>query len=119
VRESRCRLAGAQGVLARVTKALTVGLYDFTSAHVLQWFTQQLDGKAVSLCLHHPAATPTADQTDEATVTALKAAFGDRLAQGWALDRLDPFAAAWIFPTAYHIKLAVRDHAAFWLSSGN
>ena len=27
--------------------------------------------------------------------------------------------ATWIFPSAYHIKVAVRDSAAFWLSSGN
>ena len=25
----------------------------------------------------------------------------------------------WIFRTAYHIKVAVRDHSTFWLSSGN
>lgn len=28
-------------------------------------------------------------------------------------------AAAWSFPNAYHIKVAVRDGTAFWLSSGN
>jgi hypothetical protein len=39
--------------------------------------------------------------------------------QAWALTRTDPDATAWIFPTAYHIKVAVRDRTAFWLSSGN
>src|SRR5262249_17206472 len=76
-------------------------------------------GKTVSLCIDHPAKNPTADQTDEQTVTALKAALGDDLTQAWALERMDPLAAAWIFPTAYHIKVAVRDHTALWLSSGN
>jgi phosphatidylserine/phosphatidylglycerophosphate/cardiolipin synthase-like enzyme len=37
----------------------------------------------------------------------------------WALERMDPNAAAWIFPNAYHIKVIVRDGTSFWLSSGN
>ena len=105
--------------LAGVNDTLTIGLYDFTSAHVLDWFTQQLPGKTVSLCLDHPARNPTADQSDEDTVTGLKAALGGSLTHAWALERMDPLAAAWIFPTAYHIKVAVRDHTAVWLSSGN
>jgi hypothetical protein len=35
------------------------------------------------------------------------------------LSRLDKNATAWIYPTTYHIKVAVRDRSAFWLSSGN
>ncbi len=102
-----------------MTESLTIGLYDFTSAHILDWFAQQLPGKTVKLCLDHPAKNPTADQTDEDTVAALKARLGTDLDQAWALERMDPLAAAWIFPTAYHIKVAVRDHSAVWLSSGN
>src|SRR5690242_7894717 len=89
--------------LAGVQETLTVGLYDFTSAHVLDWFTTKLAGKTVSLCIDHPAKSPTADQTDEQTVTALKAALGDDLTLAWALERMDPLAAAWILPTVYHI----------------
>src|ERR1041384_7087142 len=37
----------------------------------------------------------------------------------WALTEMDPDTTKWIFPTAYHIKVAVRDSSAFWLSSGN
>jgi hypothetical protein len=47
-----------------------------------------------------------------------KALAGDFI-QAWALTRTDKDATAWIYPTAYHIKVAVRDRAAFWLSSGN
>jgi phosphatidylserine/phosphatidylglycerophosphate/cardiolipin synthase-like enzyme len=50
-------------------------------------------------------------------VVASKAAGG--FTQAWALTRTDPDATAWIFPSAYHIKVAVRDRTAFWLSSGN
>jgi hypothetical protein len=37
----------------------------------------------------------------------------------WALTETDPDTTKWIFPSAYHIKVAVRDGNAFWLSSGN
>src|SRR5262249_6707154 len=69
--------------------------------------------------LDHPAKNPTADQTDEQTVAALGPALGAGFTQAWALERMDPLADAWIFPTAYHIKVAVRDSQAVWLSSGN
>jgi PLD-like domain len=105
--------------LGGVTQSLTIGLYDFTSAHILDWVSKQLPGKTVQLVLDHPAKNPTADQTDEQTVTDLKAALGQDLSQAWALERMDPLANAWIFPTAYHIKVAVADHSRVWLSSGN
>jgi phosphatidylserine/phosphatidylglycerophosphate/cardiolipin synthase-like enzyme len=105
--------------LSGVTEHLTIGLYDWTSAHVLQAFTDAMPGVTVDLVLDHPAPNPSADQSDEATVAALRSAFGDRLRQAWALERQDPKAAAWQFPSAYHIKVAVADHAWVWLSSGN
>jgi hypothetical protein len=36
-----------------------------------------------------------------------------------AVVRSSPKAPEWIYPTAYHIKVAVRDSSSFWLSSGN
>jgi hypothetical protein len=105
--------------LAATETSLTVGLYDFTSAHVLQTVETSLAGKTFHLVLDHPARNPTADQTDEQTVAGLKSAIAENLTQAWALERMDPLATAWIFPTAYHIKVAVRDSSAFWLSSGN
>jgi hypothetical protein len=98
---------------------LTVGLYDFTSKHVLDAVTGALDGKMLKLTLDHPATNPIADQTDADTVSALSSALADRLDQAWALSRMDPEATAWIFATAYHIKVAVADSNRFWLSSGN
>ncbi|HEX3591966.1 MAG TPA: phospholipase D-like domain-containing protein [Pseudonocardiaceae bacterium] len=105
--------------LASITDTVTIGLYDWTSAHVLDWFTQQLAGKTVSLVLDHPAKNPTADQTDEQTVHTLTSTLQGGLTQAWALERSDPLAAAWLFPSAYHIKVAVADHQRVWLSSGN
>ncbi len=105
--------------LAGTQTTLTVGLYDFTSKHVLEAVTGALDGKTLKLTLDHPATNPTADQTDADTVIALQNALAGNLDQAWALSRMDPEATAWIFATAYHIKVAVADSNRFWLSSGN
>lgn len=105
--------------LAATTTSLTVGMYDFTSSHVLETVEKMLAGKTVKIVLDHPSKNPTADQTDEQTAAALASSFGADLEQAWALDRMDPLAAAWVFPTAYHIKVAVRDSTSVWVSSGN
>jgi phosphatidylserine/phosphatidylglycerophosphate/cardiolipin synthase-like enzyme len=105
--------------LTATQNTLTVGLYDFTSAHVLRTFETAAAGKRVTFVLDHPAKNPTADQTDDETVAALTSQLGAAFDQVWALERADPHAAAWIFPSAYHIKVAVRDSSSVWLSSGN
>ena len=105
--------------LSTTTGSLTVGLYDFTSAHIAAAVQEDLAGKQLKLVLDHPPLNPTADQSDPATVAELRQALGGEFSQAWALTRLDREATAWIFPTAYHIKVAVRDRSALWLSSGN
>jgi hypothetical protein len=94
-------------------------MYDFTSAHVLSTVQGASQGKKLSLVLDHPAPNKTRDQTDEDTRKALQQALGGNLSFAWALERADPMASSWIYPNAYHIKVAVRDGKAFWLSSGN
>jgi hypothetical protein len=105
--------------LAQTSERLVVGLYDFTSAHVLDAVKTDLSGKRLNLVLDHPIKNPTADQTDEDTHAALASELGDNLRFAWALEGMDKFAAVAIFPNAYHIKVAVRDGQTFWLSSGN
>jgi phosphatidylserine/phosphatidylglycerophosphate/cardiolipin synthase-like enzyme len=108
-----------QEFLAGTAKSLTVGLYDFTAHHVEQAVTQAMTGKKMRLVLDHPAVNPTADQTDAQTVAELSQQLDGGFEHAWALTRTDPQATAWIYPAAYHIKVAVRDGASFWLSSGN
>ncbi len=108
-----------QPFLAGTQRSLAVAMYDFTSAHILSALETSLAEREFSLVLDHPAPNPTSDQTDEQTHAALVTSLGSKLAFAWALTDGDPFAAAYIFPTAYHIKVAVRDGASFWLSSGN
>src|SRR5436305_1177398 len=88
--------------LAGTAETLTVGLYDFTSAHVAQAVTDSLAGKQLSLVLDHPGKNPTADQTGATTVGQLRQALAAGLTQAWALTRPDPDATACLFPTASH-----------------
>lgn len=37
----------------------------------------------------------------------------------WAPVRGRNTVTKWVFPSAYHIKVAVKDGTSFWLSSGN
>jgi phosphatidylserine/phosphatidylglycerophosphate/cardiolipin synthase-like enzyme len=105
--------------LAAVRQRLTVGMYDFTSATILDAVTVAMSGKTLNLVLDHPPKNRTADQTDEQSRDRLAQALGGGFNFAWALERNDPLAAGWSFPNAYHIKVAVRDEQAFWLSSGN
>jgi hypothetical protein len=99
---------------------LTVGIYDFTSAHILQAVDAGLNKKQkLSLVLDHPAPNPSADQSDEDTAKDLGTKLGNRQQFAWAAEARDPKVTSGIFPNAYHIKVAVKDHKSFWLSSGN
>lgn len=106
--------------LSGVQRTLTIGLYDFTSAHILEALEGDLAGpKALTITLDHPAKNPSADQTDEETLKALRQALGNQMDAAWALNRANKEVQKWIFPNAYHIKVAVRDGSTIWLSSGN
>jgi len=107
----------------RIEQKLTVGIYDFTSAHILNGLKGALAGQEnardLSLVLDHPVRNPTADQTDEDTEQDLDGTLHNALSFAWAPVRSSPEVTEWMFPTAYHIKVAVRDSKELWLSSGN
>jgi hypothetical protein len=106
--------------LSGTGSSLTIGMYDFTSAEILGDFKQSLAApRKLQMVLDDPAPNPTRDQTDWQTVQDLEGALGARTSIAWALSRSDRFAASWMFPYAYHIKVIVRDGSALWLSSGN
>jgi hypothetical protein len=104
-----------------VTARLTVGMYDFTSAHIMTTLEQSLStaGAALEMTLDHPARDRTADQSDEETRRDIEQKLAAKAGIAWALTDRDPLVTRWIYPTSYHIKVAVRDGSAFWLSSGN
>lgn len=106
--------------LDQTQKSLVIGMYDFTSGPILEAFKQVLSApKTLQMVLDNPPLNGTANQSDTETVTELQSALGTRAAIARALTRGDTFAADWMFPSAYHIKVIVRDGTAFWLSSGN
>jgi len=106
--------------LSQATTDLTIAMYDFTSADILNELKSviQPGNMQFKMVLDHPPRNPTANQPDDVTRTDILNA--DPNAKiNWALTRSDPVVTEWIFPTAYHIKVAVRDSKAFMLSSGN
>jgi PLD-like domain len=106
--------------LASTHTSLTVGMYDFTSAHILQAVENDLSGaRRMVLTLDHPSRNATADQSDDETMARLADQLGDAFQAAWALVGSNHAIQRWIFPTAYHIKVAVRDSQSVWLSSGN
>ncbi|MBV9703671.1 MAG: hypothetical protein JO163_13160 [Methylobacteriaceae bacterium] len=105
--------------LSGVQHELVVGMYDFTSAKILQAVEAAMAGKSLTLTLDHPPKNPSADQTGEQTIQDLSQSLGGTFKSAWALTNPDKFAPVWIYPNAYHIKVAVRDESSFWLSSGN
>jgi phosphatidylserine/phosphatidylglycerophosphate/cardiolipin synthase-like enzyme len=115
-----CGLATLDAFLAATRSSLIIGMYDFTSGHILQTFERVLDGnRSLEMVLDNPALNHTADQSDPETVQALRESLNSRFKFEWALERGDRHVTAWVFPSAYHIKVIVRDGEAVWLSSGN
>jgi hypothetical protein len=113
-------LVTLQDYLGRTQKSLVIGMYDFTSGRILSTFEQVVSGtKTLQMVLDNPAPNPTRDQTDTQTVEELDKTIGNRAKIVRALDRSDALVSAWMFPSAYHIKVIVRDNGAIWLSSGN
>jgi len=105
--------------VSKTQNHLKVSMYDFTSLHVLQLFQTKLGGAKLQITLDDPPKNPTADQVDPQTIQDLKTALAAKFASAWALVRSSPEADTWIYPTAYHIKVMVRDSDTVWLSSGN
>ncbi len=106
--------------LSDTKSSLVIGMYDFTSAALLENFKTLLaTPKTLQMVLDSPSLNPTADQSDWQTVQALKSSLGARANIARALTQGDHFTTHWMFPYAYHIKVIVRDGSALWLSSGN
>jgi phosphatidylserine/phosphatidylglycerophosphate/cardiolipin synthase-like enzyme len=100
-------------------KQLKVSMYDFTSAHILDLFETALINKKVQLTQDDPSTVDkSANQVDPQTVAELQQSL-TKFSSAWALVRSSAEADTYIYPTAYHIKVMVRDSDTVWLSSGN
>jgi pimeloyl-ACP methyl ester carboxylesterase len=113
-----------------VRRKLVVGMYDFTAPHVLESLQQALvrtDGE-LQIVLDPQLALQTGgdgenpkahDRTEDDVREALEDSLAGRLSFVWAAVKTAGKVSESIFPSAYHIKLAVRDGRTFWVSSGN
>jgi len=113
-----------------ITQRVTIGMYDFTAPHVREQLAASMKGVRGALrivldpklALASPGEgdNPKAgDETEDQVRDELAEALGDRLQFTWAAVKLEGKTTKGIFPSAYHIKVAVRDGLSFWLSSGN
>lgn len=113
--------------LAGTTATLTVAMYQFTAPHIFKAVEQAVApaGRKFELVLHpvpeKPAKTGVkAHDLDEETavLTPLETAMKARFEFAWAtlISKAHPKG---LWASAYHIKVAVRDSNAVWLSSGN
>ena len=119
--------------LGGVRERLTVAMYDFTAPHVLtaiQAAAAATAGAGGSLRLildpnesrggaGDPDNPKAGDLDEDAVTRELHTQLGSRFAFTWAAVKVTGKTTGELFPSAYHIKLAVRDGRAFWLSSGN
>jgi PLD-like domain len=113
--------------LAGTRERLTIGMYQFTAPHVFEAVRDVVKGPGRHLELVlHPIPEPPAKRGTKANdlrekedvLAALEKLLKDRFRFSWATlaSKAHPDG---LWASAYHIKVAVRDGKAFWLSSGN
>lgn len=113
--------------LSGTKKSLTVAMYQFTAPHIFEAIEAAVTppGRKFELILHpvpeKPAKTGVKAgdlDEEEEIIPLLEEKMKNRFEQTWAtlVSNKNPDG---LFASAYHIKVAVRDGEAFWLSSGN
>jgi V8-like Glu-specific endopeptidase len=108
--------------LSRVRRTLTVGMFDLTAPHIVATFRQMANKRnfRVNLAIQMGMAgglkgEKKNDIPEDEFIDEMKQAMGRRFRQAY----VDVSGDDRTFASAYHIKVAVRDHEEFWLSSGN
>jgi hypothetical protein len=116
-----------EAFLGETESTLTVAMYQFTAPHIFKAIEDAVSPakRKFELILHpvpeKPAKTGVKanDLNEEADVIdPLEEKMKQRFEQTWAtlISKKNPDG---LFASAYHIKVAVRDSSAVWLSSGN
>ncbi|MBL0744770.1 phospholipase D-like domain-containing protein [Chryseolinea lacunae] len=107
---------------SNVKKTLTVGMYDFGAPHILkrvEHVTVQSTFRKFTLALQSGESvgegTKADDLKDADVVDELKKKLKSKFQNAWVkIGSVN----GWV-SSSYHIKVAVKDSKAFWLSSGN
>ena len=116
-----------EAFLQGTEKQLTVAMYQFTAPHIFDALNAAVSpaGREFELVLHPVPEKPAkagvkAHDLDEKqdVLEPLKQEMKDRFEMAWAtlVSKSHPDG---LWASAYHIKVAVRDGNATWLSSGN
>jgi hypothetical protein len=100
--------------LGKTEKRLTATMYEFTAKHILAKLISSLDSPR-TLGFIMDGGNP----DNESARAALELPLTNRMKFVWAAVADSPQVTKAFFPTAYHIKVTVRDGNVFWLSSGN
>lgn len=111
-----------EAFLAATKKRLVIGMYDFGAphiAHAVETATTQPGFDKLSLVMQRGedvgSGTKIDDLTDDEVVNKFRNVLGNKFENAWVKKGS---VNGWI-ASSYHIKVAVRDHETFWLSSGN
>lgn len=105
--------------LGETTDRLVIGMYDFGAEHILNAILAKPALKEVVLVMQRGESLGTGtkkdDLPDAEVAQQLSDKFGKKFHFGWVKLGIKN---GWV-ANSYHIKVAVRDSKAFWLSSGN
>lgn len=108
--------------LAGTTKTMTVAMYDFGAPHVVEALEAACARNAfekLTLVMQRGESvgqgTKANDLKDAQVVERLQEKLGAKFENAWVKIGS---VHGWV-SSSYHIKVAVRDRSAFWLSSGN
>jgi hypothetical protein len=104
-----------QAFLRATKRSLTVAMYDFGAKHIAEALRHSMSAATGPLRLNLDVRSNPrreGELTEAELKEELDRSLGPRLTFSSA-------AVGVLYPSAYHIKVAVRDGAAFWLSSGN
>jgi PLD-like domain len=116
-----------ESFLGETKSRLTVAMYQFTAPHIFEAIEAAVTpaGRQFELVLHPvpekpPKSGVKANDLNEKddVIGPLEKKMKDRFEMAWAtlVSKANPDG---LFASAYHIKVAVRDGNAVWLSSGN
>ncbi|PTT77366.1 hypothetical protein DBR42_25265 [Pelomonas sp. HMWF004] len=105
--------------LGKTEERLVIGMYDFGAKHILDAILAKPALKELVLVMQRGESIGTGtkrdDLADAEVAKQLSDQFGSKFHFGWVKLGIKN---GWV-ANSYHIKVAVRDSKAFWLSSGN
>jgi len=108
--------------LGKTSKSLVVGMYDFGARHILEAIekaSHKQTFKNMTLTIQPGQSvgegTKADDLTDKEVTDELASDLGNKFKLAWVKIGV---VNGWV-ASSYHIKVAVQDEKAFWLSSGN